>query len=111
MESKSNKQFEYGVRIDFSLQEQQQQQQNIPNSFYLSNILSKKYLSMYCFEKERRHCLLLKYVHYALHPKSREKPIIKSKQQWLNMLIVFRSSYLQVFLECSFDRIPLRNDT
>ena len=80
--NKSYKQFEYGVRIDFSLQEQQQQQQqNILDSFYLSNILGKKYLSMYCFKKERSHSLLLKYVHYALHPKSREKPIIKSKQQ------------------------------
>ena len=106
MESKPYKQFQRGVRTDFSLQ----QQQNIPDSFCLNNILNKNYLSMNCFKKKkkkRRYCLFVKYVHYALHLKSRENPLIKSKQQWINLLIVSGSSYLQVFLQCSFDRIPV----
>lgn len=90
MESKPYKQFQHGIRTDFSLQ----QQQNIPDGFYLNNILNKNYLSMNCFKKKkkRRYCLFVKYVHYALHAKSRENPLTKSKQQRINMLIVSRSS-------------------
>ena len=49
---------------------------------------------MNCFKKKkkRRYYLFVKYVHYALHPKSRENPLTKSKQQRINMLTVSRSS-------------------
>ena len=69
MESKPYKQFQRGVRTDFSLQ----QQQNIPDSFCLNNILNKNYLSMNCFKKKKKKkregtaCLSNMYImHYIL---------------------------------------------
>lgn len=66
MESKPYKQFQHGIRADFSLQ----QQQNIPDGFYLNNILNKNYLSMNCFKKKKKRegtaCLSNMYIMHCM---------------------------------------------